>query len=339
MAETEKLLLTAGKRDAGERVDVWLNAAEPSLSRSYVQKLIRSGAVLVNGKAVRNSLRVQEGDRAEIILPETEETEILPENIPLDIRYEDDELLVVNKPRGMVVHPAAGHAEHTLVNALLYHCRGSLSGINGVLRPGIVHRIDRDTTGLLVVCKTDRAHRSLAEQLSEHSITRRYRALVHGTFRGEASDFHILPAERSLLSGAWENSGTSIFRVEGCIGRHSLDRKKMTITDAAHGKTAVTHVHVLQSSEGLTFVECRLETGRTHQIRVHLSHLGHPILGDPVYGPKKCPVPGLEGQVLHAMVLGFHHPVSGEYLEFSAELPDFFSELLKKYRFSAENVV
>ena len=338
----EKNVFTAEEKDEGLRIDAWLNAADPSLSRSYIQKLIRSGDILVNGVPVKNSFRMRAGDVVTAAVPDNQELEIVPENIELDILYEDSELLVVNKPQGMVVHPAAGHENGTLVNALLYHCHDSLSGINGVLRPGIVHRIDRDTSGLLVVCKTDRAHRTLAEQLTEHSITRRYWTILHGAFRGEDSDFHILPAERPLISCRWESepdsalAGSDVlcFRIEGRIGRHMTDRKKMTVTDAMHGKEAVTHVRILQSADGFSLAECRLETGRTHQIRVHTSHLGHPVLGDPVYGPKKCPVPGLEGQTLHAGILGFRHPVTGEYMEFRCDLPPYFKALLKKFGFS-----
>ena len=333
----EKKIITTEEQDAGARLDAWLNGREPSLSRSYIQKLIRSANVQVNGTSVRSSYRLRPGDRVEIMIPETEEPEILPENIPLEIVYEDTELLVVNKPKGMVVHPAAGHTSHTMVNALLYHCRGSLSGINGVLRPGIVHRIDQDTTGLLAVCKTDRAHRALAEQLQEHSITRRYRAVIYGSFRGDSSDFHILPGEKALITCRWEKP--DVFGVEACIGRHAEDRKKMTVTDENHGKWAATHVRVIQAGDKYSYVECELETGRTHQIRVHLAHLGHPILGDTVYGPKKCPFPDLEGQTLHAMVLGFRHPVSGEYLEFSSGLPDYFANLLKKLGLCGENMI
>ena len=242
-----------------------------------------------------------------MLLPEPEELNVEPENIPLDILYEDDDLLVVNKPKGMVVHPAAGHSSGTLVNAVLYHCRGNLSGINGVLRPGIVHRIDMDTTGALVICKSDFAHQSLAEQLSVHSITRKYRAIVHGNLK--------------------EDEGT----VRGAIGRHPTDRKKMAINER-NGKPAVTHYRVLEHFGNYTYIECQLETGRTHQIRVHMASIGHPLLGDAVYGPKKCPVKNLQGQTLHAMVLGFIHPRTGAYMEFEAPLPEYFSNLLLQFR-------
>ena len=242
-----------------------------------------------------------------MLLPEPEELNVEPENIPLDILYEDDDLLVVNKPKGMVVHPAAGHSSGTLVNAVLYHCRGNLSGINGVLRPGIVHRIDMDTTGALVICKSDFAHQSLAEQLSVHSITRKYRAIVHGNLK--------------------EAEGT----VRGAIGRHPTDRKKMAINER-NGKPAVTHYRVLERFGNYTYIECQLETGRTHQIRVHMASIGHPLLGDAVYGPKKCPVKNLQGQTLHAMVLGFIHPRTGAYMEFEAPIPEYFSNLLLQFR-------
>ena len=240
-------------------------------------------------------------------MPKAQEPDIEPEDIPLDILYEDSDVLVVNKPKDMVVHPAAGHYSHTLVNAVLYHCRGQLSGINGVLRPGIVHRIDMDTTGALVICKSDFAHQSLAEQLSVHSITRKYRAIVHGNLK--------------------EDEGT----VRGAIGRHPTDRKKMAINER-NGKPAVTHYRVLERFGNYTYIECQLETGRTHQIRVHMASIGHPLLGDAVYGPKKCPVKNLQGQTLHAMVLGFIHPRTGAYMEFEAPLPEYFSNLLLQFR-------
>ncbi len=303
----ETIILTAGAEDAGERIDAYLASCLSNLSRSYLQKILKAGGVTVAGKPVRASFRLFEGAEIRLDIPEEQEPNILPEDIPLDILYEDNELLVVNKPKGMVVHPAAGHYSHTLVNALMFHCRGQLSGINGVLRPGIVHRIDKDTTGVLVVCKTDLAHRSLAEQLAVHSITRKYRAIAYGLFKEDA------------------------FTVEGNIGRHPVERKKMAV-HVRNGKPAVTHVQVLERLKGFSYVECSLETGRTHQIRVHLASVGHPLLGDELYGPKKCPVAGLQGQTLHAMVLGFRHPVTDEYLEFTAPLPEYFQKLLKKFR-------
>ncbi|MGN0361953.1 MAG: RluA family pseudouridine synthase [Bilifractor sp.] len=302
----KEITINVDPEDQDERIDVYLTKQLETMSRSHIQKLLKDAAVSVSGRQVKANYRIQAGDQVHLSIPDTQEPDILPENIPLDILYEDDDLLVVNKPKGMVVHPAAGHYSHTLVNALLYHCGDSLSGINGVLRPGIVHRIDMDTTGALVVCKNDLAHRSLAAQLSVHSITRRYRAIVHG-----------------ILS---EDDIT----IQGNIGRHPTDRKKMTVTTDDKGKPAVTHVHVLQRLKGFTYVECRLETGRTHQIRVHMAHIGHPLLGDTLYGPKKCPVKGLQGQTLHAMVLGFQHPVTGQYMEFTAPLPDYFEDLLRK---------
>lgn len=258
----------------------------------------------IGEKAVKSSYQLSEEEEITVLIPDNKEPDIEPENIPLSILYEDEQLLVVDKPKGMVVHPSAGHYSGTLVNALLYHCKGNLSGINGVLRPGIVHRIDKDTTGALLVCKTDLAHRDLAQQLKEHSITRRYRAIVHGNLK--------------------EEEGT----IEGAIGRHPTERKKMAI-NLKNGKPAVTHYKVLEHYKNYSYIECRLETGRTHQIRVHMSSIGHPLVGDFVYGPKKCPFPNLEGQTLHAMVLGFVHPVTKEYLEFTAPLPQYFEKLQK----------
>lgn len=287
-----------------ERIDKCIASLMDSLSRSYIQKMIREGYVKVNGKAVRQNFRVSADDEVAFFLPEAVEPEILPEEIPLDILYEDDDLLVVNKPKGMVVHPAAGHYSHTLVNAVLFHCKGQLSGINGVLRPGIVHRIDKDTTGSVLVCKNDASHRSIAQQLKDHSIVRRYRAIVCGNLQ--------------------EEEGT----IDAPIGRDPGDRKKMAI-NRKNGKEAVTHYRILQRFTGYTYIECRLETGRTHQIRVHMASLGHPLLGDAVYGPKKCPFPSLEGQTLHAMILGFVQPTTGEYIETCAPLPDYFEHLLR----------
>ncbi|HIV24211.1 MAG TPA: RluA family pseudouridine synthase [Candidatus Scatomonas pullistercoris] len=301
---TQKREFTAEAEDAGKRIDRYLAECLQEFSRSYLQKLLKEGRVTADGTPAKANYRIRGGENILVDVPAEQEPEILPENIPLEILYEDTDILVVNKPKDMVVHPAAGHYEHTLVNALLYHCRGSLSGINGVLRPGIVHRIDKDTTGALVICKNDAAHRSLADQLAVHSITRRYRAIAHGHFKEDA------------------------FTVRGDIGRHPTDRKKMAV-NVKNGKPAVTHVTVLQRLRGFSYIECRLETGRTHQIRAHLASIGHPILGDSLYGPKKCPVPNLQGQVLHAMVLGFLHPRTGEYLEFTAPLPPYFERLLK----------
>ena len=303
----EERFFTAEETVTNERIDKFLSAQMPDRSRSYIQKLIKDGLVEVNGKQVKTNYKLGSEDEVKLQIPELEVPDILPEEIPLDILYEDTDLLVVNKPKGMVVHPAAGHSSGTLVNAVLYHCRGNLSGINGVLRPGIVHRIDMDTTGALVICKSDFAHQSLAEQLSVHSITRKYRAIVHGNLK--------------------EDEGT----VRGAIGRHPTDRKKMAINER-NGKPAVTHYRVLERFGNYTYIECQLETGRTHQIRVHMASIGHPLLGDAVYGPKKCPVKNLQGQTLHAMVLGFIHPRTGAYMEFEAPLPEYFSNLLLQFR-------
>ena len=285
-----------------ERIDKYMSILIDSLSRSFIQKMMKEEKVLVNGRPVKANYRLKTEDEICFELPEAVEPDIEPENIPLDILYEDADVLVVNKPKGMVVHPAAGHYSGTLVNALMYHCKGSLSGINGCLRPGIVHRIDMDTTGSLIVCKNDIAHTSIAAQLKEHSIVRRYRAIVWGVIKDE----------------------------EGCvdvpIGRHPSDRKKMA-AGVRNGKEAVTHYRVLERFRSYTYIECRLETGRTHQIRVHMDSIGHPILGDPVYGNRKCPFQ-LQGQTLHAMTLGFIHPVTGEYVETTAPLPGYFQHLL-----------
>ena len=292
--------------ETGERIDRFLSGKRQDLSRSYIQKLIKDGNVSVNSAPVKPDYKVWEGDQIRIRILEPEVLDVLPEAIPLDILYEDNDILVVNKPKGMVVHPSPGHYTHTLVNAVLYHCKGQLSGINGVIRPGIVHRIDMDTTGSLLVCKNDRAHQILAEQLKEHSITRRYHAVVYGNFR--------------------EDKGT----VDKEIGRHPTDRKKMS-THSASGRKAVTHYRVLERFGNYTYIECELETGRTHQIRVHMSSIGHPLLGDNVYGPAKCPF-SLQGQTLHAKILGIHHPSTGEYMEFDAPLPDYFVRLLSTLR-------
>lgn len=293
------------QQQAGIRIDKYLSDELEGISRSYIQKLMEEGNITVNQKCVKANYKLRSNDLIQILLPDPEELNIEPENIPLSILYEDEHLLVVDKPKGMVVHPAAGHTTGTLVHALLYHCKDQLSGINGVLRPGIVHRIDQNTTGALVVCKNDNAHRHLADQLKVHSITRRYRAIVHGNVK--------------------EDTGT----VHATIGRDPKDRKKM----AAHvqGKDAVTHYKVLERFGNYTYMEFSLETGRTHQIRVHMKSIGHPILGDDIYGPMKCPF-SLEGQTLHAMILGFIHPVTGEYMEFTAPIPEYFEKLLTKLR-------
>lgn len=290
--------------DGGVRIDKYLTSVCEGLSRSYLQKLLKSGQVLVGGQGVKASYAVQEGDLIELEVPEAVEPEILAEPMDLDVLYEDEDIILINKPKGMVVHPAAGHYTHTLVNGLLDHCRGQLSGINGVMRPGIVHRIDMDTTGVIIACKNDLAHSCLAEQLKEHSITRRYQAIVHSVLK--------------------EDEGT----VDAPIGRHPVERKKMSI-NYNNGREAVTHYKVLRRFRQYTHVECRLETGRTHQIRVHMASIHHPLLGDAVYGPARCPIPGLQGQTLHAGVLGIRHPRTGAYMEFTAPLPDYFAKLLR----------
>ncbi len=291
--------------EAGERIDKYLASLLPDYSRSYIQKMIADGNVQADGRSLKANYRIRTGDHLTVAAADPVIPEIVPENIPLDILYEDSDILVVNKPRGMVVHPALGHYSGTLVNAVMYHCRDDLSTINGVLRPGIVHRIDKDTTGVLVVCKNDIAHRKIAEQLSVHSITRRYRALVYNNIK--------------------EDTGT----VDAPIGRMPNDRKKMGI-NYKNGRNAVTHYRVLERFGRYTYIECQLETGRTHQIRVHMTSIGHPLIGDTVYGPSRDPF-HLGGQALHAMVLGFIHPTSGEYVEFQAPLPEYFQKLLQRF--------
>ena len=291
--------------EAGERIDKYLASLLPDYSRSYIQKMIADGNVQADGRSLKANYRIRTGDHLTVAAADPVIPEIVPENIPLDILYEDSDILVVNKPRGMVVHPALGHYSGTLVNAVMYHCRDDLSTINGVLRLGIVHRIDKDTTGVLVVCKNDIAHRKIAEQLSVHSITRRYRALVYNNIK--------------------EDTGT----VDAPIGRMPNDRKKMGI-NYKNGRNAVTHYRVLERFGRYTYIECQLETGRTHQIRVHMTSIGHPLIGDTVYGPSRDPF-HLGGQALHAMVLGFIHPTSGEYVEFQAPLPEYFQKLLQRF--------
>lgn len=303
----EEIMLYVSVEQEGLRLDKCIAVLYPELSRSYVQKLIESEKVFLNDAPARSKDTVKEEDEIRVLLPEPEGLSVEPENIPLDIVFEDEDIIVVNKPKGLVVHPAAGHYTGTLVNGLLYHCGDSLSGINGILRPGIVHRIDKDTTGILVVCKNDIAHRSLAEQFKVHSITRRYNAVVYGAF--EASQG----------------------RIETYICRHPEDRLKMTVS-ASKGKYAATNYRVLeQFGKKYAHVVCELETGRTHQIRVHMSSIGHPLLGDTVYGQKKDPF-HLEGQALHAGVLGFIHPRTGAYVEFSSEPPKYFTDLLAKLK-------
>ncbi len=288
----------------GLRIDKFVSDNIEELSRSAACNLLEKGNVLVNGKTVSKNYRLKNGDNIEVAVPPPVEYEVKAENIPLDIVYEDDDLLVVNKPKGMVVHPAPGHYEGTLVNALMYHCRGSLSGINGILRPGIVHRIDRDTSGLLIVAKNDSSHKILAEQIKEHSFTREYEAVIVGCPK--------------------EDSGT----IDAPIGRHPVDRKKMTVTDK-NSRNAVTHYEVISKFKGYSHIRCRLETGRTHQIRVHMAYIGHPISGDEIYGLKREKL-NFSGQCLHAKKIGFLHPSTGEYMEFDSKLPDYFSDYLKK---------
>ena len=297
--------LTTELCDEGLRLDRFLSEELEEHSRSFLQKLIREGLVHVDGKPVKANYRLSAGQQVSVQVREPEEVNIEPQEMPLDILYEDGDVCIVNKPKGMVVHPAAGHYRDTLVNGIMYHCQDSLSGINGSLRPGIVHRIDKDTTGALIICKNDKAHSCIAEQLKEHSITRRYRAIIIGNLS--------------------EDEGT----VDAPIGRHPTQRKKMAV-NRNNGKRAVTHYRVLARFRGYTYIECRLETGRTHQIRVHMASIGHPLLGDTVYGPAKQAYPSLEGQTLHAMVIGFVHPTTGAYMEFVAPLPAYFAELLQK---------
>lgn len=290
----------------GERIDKCISNYLESLSRSYIQKIIKDGKAYVNDAVVKANYKVKVDDKVQFEIPDCEEPDIPPQDIPLDILYEDKDILIVNKPKDMVVHPAPGHYEGTLVNAIMFHCKDELSGINGVLRPGIVHRIDKDTTGSIIICKNDEAHRKIAQQLKEHSITRKYRAIVYGRIM--------------------EEEGT----VNAPIGRHPTDRKKMAINEK-NGKPAVTHYKVLGRFDKYTYIECQLETGRTHQIRVHMTSIGHSLLGDEVYGNAKCPFK-LEGQTLHAMTIGFIHPTTGEYVEYEAPLPEYFEHLLQILR-------
>ena len=298
--------LTAASEDRGVRLDSFLAGRVPELTRSAAARLIETGRVTVAGRTAAKSCRLEGGELVEAELPDPEPTQALPQDIPLDVVYEDADVIVVNKPAGLVVHPAPGHPDGTLVNALLHHCGSSLSGIGGELRPGIVHRIDRDTSGLIIAAKNDAAHQALSAQLQDHTLARTYEAVVVGNLR--------------------EDRGT----VDAPIGRHHTDRKKMAVTDRG-GRAAVTHWEVLERFQGFTHVRCRLETGRTHQIRVHMAHLGHPICGDTVYGARK-PVPGLTGQCLHAVGLRFIHPRTGEAVELSCPLSDAFTALLEKLR-------
>ena len=298
--------VTVEKEFSGNRVDKFLSEQFLDLSRSYIQKLIKDGHVTANGKIVKANYKLNALDTLALDKPELQEPDIVPENIPIDILYEDEDILIVNKPKGMVVHPSAGHYSGTLVNALMYHCKDQLSGINGIMRPGIVHRIDMDTTGSLLVCKNDFVHQDLAEQLKEHSIQRIYHAIVHGVIK--------------------EDEGT----IDAPIGRHPIERKKMSV-NYKNGKHAVTHYKVIERFKNYTYIKCQLETGRTHQIRVHMAHIRHPLLGDAVYGPAKCPFK-LQGQTLHAKTLGFVHPRTHEYIEVDAPLPDYFISLLNKLK-------
>lgn len=291
----------------GIRLDKYLSDKLPdAITRSFLQKLIKEEQVTVDGRLQKANYKLKPEQTIQITIPPAEETEILPEDIPLDILYEDNDLLIVNKPKDMVVHPSAGHYSGTLVNAIMFHCKESLSGINGEIRPGIVHRIDKDTTGSLIICKNDESHLKIAEQIKEHSVKRIYRGIVSGTLK--------------------ESEGT----VEGNIGRHPIDRKKMAIVTKG-GKPAITHYRVLEQFKNAAYMEFRLETGRTHQIRVHMASIGHPLLGDTVYGNAKNPYK-LNGQTLHAMTIGFIHPTTGEYLEVSAPIPEYFDALIKKLR-------
>lgn len=289
-----------------ERIDKCVSVLIDSLSRSFIQKMIKEEKIFVNGQNVKGSYRVKTDDEIAFYLPESVEPDIEPENIALDVLYEDKDVIVINKPKGMVVHPAAGHYSGTLVNALMYHCGKDLSGINGVMRPGIVHRIDMNTTGSIIACKNDKAHNSIAEQLKEHSVNRRYHAICFGELK--------------------EDTGV----IDAPIGRHPQERKKMAVNEK-NGKRAVTHYRVLERLRGYTYIECVLETGRTHQIRVHMASIGHPLLGDEVYTNRKMPFK-LQGQTLHAKTLGFVHPVTKEYVEVDAPLPEYFQHLLEILR-------
>ena len=302
--DTERKTICADAAYEGMRLDKALAIMLPDTSRSMIQHKLKEGRILVNASPQKASYRLSEGDRLEITYEPPKETEILPENIPLDILYEDQDLLIVNKPKGMVVHPAAGHDSGTLVNAILYHCKDSLSGINGELRPGIVHRIDMNTTGSLIVCKNDAAHMKIARQIKEHSIKRVYQGIVIGEIA--------------------EESGT----IHKTVGRHPKDRKKMA-AGVVNGRDAITHYRVIRRFRGYTYMEFTLETGRTHQIRVHMASIGHPLLGDDVYGPPKCKF-HLQGQTLHAKTIGFVHPTTNEYMEVDAPLPEYFTDLLEK---------
>lgn len=302
----ERLEYEAEEGSAGCRLDHFLTEKMPQMTRSYLQKIIKDGFVFVDGKPGKAGYKLRGGERVAANVPPAKKVEILPEDIALDILYEDDDLLIVNKPKGMVVHPSAGHDSGTLVNAVMSHCKNSLSGINGQIRPGIVHRIDKDTTGSLIICKNDKSHVHIASQLKEHSIHRIYRGIVSGVMR----------------------DAEGVIRAN--LDRHPKDRKKMAVTREG-GKTAVTHYKVLEQWKQTAYMEFRLETGRTHQIRVHMASIGHPLIGDVVYGNPKNPYK-LQGQALHAMTIGFLHPRTGEYMEVSAPLPEYFEALMRKFR-------
>ena len=300
----EKYTFTVINKHTGERLDKFLAASLEGFTRSAVQKIIDDGGVFSGDTTLGKNYKLKEGETIEVVVPDAIPLEATPEDIPLDIVYEDEDLLVVNKPKGMVVHPANGNITGTLVNALMYHCGDSLSGINGVIRPGIVHRIDKNTSGLLIVAKNDLAHVGLALQIKNHSFTRAYEAVVYGNIK--------------------EDEGT----VNEPIGRSTKDRKKMTVT-FKNSKNAVTHYKVIQRYGNFTHIRCELETGRTHQIRVHMAHIGHPVAGDDVYGPKKV-IRSLGGQCLHAKLIGFTHPRTGEYMEFDSPLPEYFTDFLRR---------
>jgi 23S rRNA pseudouridine1911/1915/1917 synthase len=303
---SEKLEFIVTDEYEGLRIDKLISELVDSLSRSFIKKLIDDDKVTCNDKKIKASYQVSEGDRIELEIPPLQIPEIVPEDIPLDILYEDNDVLIVNKPKDMVVHPAAGHYTGTIVNAVMHHCRDNLSGINGVMRPGIVHRIDKDTTGSVIICKNDNAHIKIADQLKEHSINRVYHAICYGVIEQDEGD------------------------VDAPIGRSQTDRKKMAVVKSG-GKEAFTHYKVLKRfpEDKMTYIECRLKTGRTHQIRVHMAHIGHPLLGDEVYAPSRKSKFKLNGQCLHAKTLGFIHPTTGEYVEVDAPLPEYFSHLLE----------
>lgn len=304
----QKLTVTITEEMDTVRIDKCIHDVFQDFSRSFIQKLIKDGNVLVSGESVKANYVVKLNDVIDMNVPDAVEPDIVAEDIPLNIIYEDDDILIVNKPKNMVVHPAAGHSSGTLVNAIMFHCKDNLSGINGILRPGIVHRIDKDTTGSLIICKNDYSHNAIAEQLKVHSITRKYRAIVYGVIK--------------------DDEGV----VDAPIGRHPVERKMMAINQK-NGKRAVTHYKVLERFSNFTYIECELETGRTHQIRVHMSSIGHPLLGDDVYCHRKSPY-AVTGQTLHAYMIGFLHPKTKEYVEFSAPMPEYFEELLRKLKSS-----